>query len=152
MIQKIRNILISLAFVGAVATPLATPALASAAGLANNQIAGGVCAGTSLQNLNFDSGGSTAQCKKTDANQQLNHIIKLVINIFSIVVGVVAVIMIIVGGFKYIVSNGESSAISSAKNTIIYAIIGLIIVALAQFIVHFVLGNVLGAGGVLTLF
>jgi hypothetical protein len=57
-------------------------------------------------------------------------------------VGIIAVLMIIIGGFKYITSGGESSNISGAKNTIIYAIIGLVIVALAQIIVHFVVNKV----------
>ena len=47
--------------------------------------------------------------------------------------------MIIVGGIKYITSGGDSGNISGAKNTIIYAVIGLIIVALAQMLVHYVL-------------
>ena len=49
--------------------------------------------------------------------------------------------MIIVGGLRYITSGGESSNISGAKTTIIYALVGLVIVALAQFIVHFVLNK-----------
>ena len=65
-----------------------------------------------------------------------------IVNILSIVVGVVAVIMIIYGGFRYITSGGESGSVSGAKNTLIYAIVGLVIVALAQFIVHFVLDNI----------
>jgi hypothetical protein len=52
--------------------------------------------------------------------------------------------MIIYGGFRYITSGGESGSISSAKNTILYAIIGLIIVALAQFIVKFILAKATG--------
>ncbi len=47
--------------------------------------------------------------------------------------------MIIVGGLKYITSGGDSGNITSAKNTILYAIVGLIVVALAQIIVRFVL-------------
>jgi hypothetical protein len=50
--------------------------------------------------------------------------------------------MIIFGGFKYITSGGESGNVTSAKNTIIYAVIGLVIVAFAQFIVQFVLGKI----------
>ena len=50
--------------------------------------------------------------------------------------------MIIVGGIRYITSGGDSGNISSAKNTIIYAVIGLIIVALAQILVHYVLSSV----------
>jgi cytochrome bd-type quinol oxidase subunit 2 len=71
----------------------------------------------------------------------LTSLIKKIINIFSVIVGVIAVIMIIIGGLKYITSGGESSNVSGAKNTIIYAIVGLVVVALAQFIVHFVLAN-----------
>ena len=55
------------------------------------------------------------------------------------VILIAAVIMIIWGGFRYVTSGGDSNKVSSAKNTIIYAVIGLIIVALAQFIVKFVL-------------
>ena len=69
---------------------------------------------------------------------QASDLIKLAVNIFSLVVGVIAVIMIIVAGVKYVTSSGESSNVNSAKNTILYAIIGLVIVALAQVIVRFV--------------
>jgi uncharacterized membrane protein YuzA (DUF378 family) len=68
------------------------------------------------------------------------------VNIFSLIVGIVAVIMIIVGGLKYITSGGDSNNVSSAKSTIIYAIIGLVVVALAQFIVQFVLNKVTSSG------
>jgi hypothetical protein len=50
--------------------------------------------------------------------------------------------MIIIGGFQYITSSGDSGKVGTAKNTILYAIIGLVIVALAQFIVRFVLSRV----------
>lgn len=81
-------------------------------------------------------------CNTTTAENQLNRTVRNVTNIFSVVVGIVAVIMIIVGGFKYVTSAGDSSKITSAKNTILYAIIGLVVVALAQVIVRFVLGSV----------
>jgi hypothetical protein len=66
---------------------------------------------------------------------------KKIINIFSVVVGSVSVIMIIIGGFRYIISGGDSSGVSGAKNTILYAIVGLVIVLFAQVIVRFVLSN-----------
>lgn len=71
-----------------------------------------------------------------------SSIIKKVIDIFSIVVGAVSVIMVIIGGFRYIVSAGDSNGVSGAKNTILYAVIGLVIVLFAQIIVRFVLTNV----------
>lgn len=73
------------------------------------------------------------------ASTRVDRTIKLVINIFSLVVGVVSVIMIIIGGLKYITSGGDSGNITGAKNTILYAIIGLVVVALAQVVVKFVL-------------
>ena len=48
-------------------------------------------------------------------------------------------IMIIIGGFKYVTSGGDTNSIASAKNTIIYAIIGIVLAALGQILVHFVL-------------
>lgn len=89
--------------------------------------------------------GSSADCSSQPSNGvAINSVITAVINVLSMVVGVVAVIMIIVGGFKYVTSNGDSSAISSARSTITYAIVGLIIVALAQVIVRFVLAKATG--------
>lgn len=81
-------------------------------------------------------------CNETEANNSVNNIITTVINIFSWIVGIVAVIMIIVGGLKYITSTGDSNSVNGAKNTILYAIIGLVIVASAQIIVKFVLKKV----------
>ncbi len=97
-----------------------------------------LCAGVNLDVTTNCQSGITGQ----DATAKINDLIGDIINIFSIIVGVVSVIMIIYGGFRYITSGGDSSNVSSAKNTILYAIIGLIIVALAQTIVRFILGRV----------
>jgi len=84
--------------------------------------------------------GSNGNCSSTPTGGvKLNTLIKAVVNILSLVVGVAAVIMVIIGGFRYITSGGDSNSVSSAKNTIIYAIVGLVVVALAQTIVQFVL-------------
>jgi multisubunit Na+/H+ antiporter MnhB subunit len=56
------------------------------------------------------------------------------------VLGAIAVIMIVIGGIRYTLSNGESAAITGAKNTILYAVIGLVVALLAYAIVNFVLG------------
>jgi hypothetical protein len=60
-------------------------------------------------------------------------------NLFSAIVGIIAVVMIIVGGLKFIASQGDPTQMNNAKNTLIFAAVGLVIVALAQVIVHFVL-------------
>jgi cytochrome bd-type quinol oxidase subunit 2 len=89
--------------------------------------------------LNVDS---TAGCDISQGTSGINSIITNIVNIFSIIVGIVSVIMIIYGGFRYVTSGGDSGNVSAAKNTIIYAVIGLVVVALAQFIVQFVLDKV----------
>jgi len=71
----------------------------------------------------------------------LNQVIGAVINILSTVVGIAAVVMIIIGGFRYITAAGDSSKITSARNTIIYALVGVVIAALAQVLVKFVLNK-----------
>jgi hypothetical protein len=75
-------------------------------------------------------------------DQSLNSTIRTGLNLFSAIAGVAAVIMLIVGGFRYIVSAGNDTAVSDSKKTILYALIGLVIVSLAQVIVKFVLQNV----------
>ena len=65
-----------------------------------------------------------------------------VINIFLYVVGVVAVIMIIYGGFLFMTSAGDAGKVQKAKNAILYSVIGLAIVVLAYAIVNFVIGKV----------
>lgn len=64
-----------------------------------------------------------------------------VTTILAIVAGIVSVIFIIIGGLKYVTSGGDSSSIASAKSTIIAALIGLVIAALARPIVTFVIGK-----------
>src|SRR5688572_27225172 len=81
-------------------------------------------------------------CTVTTGTDNIDRIITNIVNIFSIIVGIVSVIMIIYGGFRYVTSGGDSGNVSSAKNTIIYAVIGLVVVALAQFIVQFVLDKI----------
>jgi len=63
------------------------------------------------------------------------------VNILSIVVGIAAILMVILSGFKYITSGGEAQKVANAKNSLIYALVGLIIAALAQIMVHFVINQ-----------
>jgi len=71
----------------------------------------------------------------------LNKGIKTVVDVLLFIIGVISVIMIIIGGIKYTTSNGDSAAVTSAKNTILYAVVGIIIAILAYAIVGFVLGQ-----------
>ena len=65
-------------------------------------------------------------------------------NIALYVIGAISVIMLIWGGLRYILSGGDNKKVTDAKNTILYAIIGLIIAVLAFAIVNFVL-NAIGS-------
>lgn len=141
MLKKFRNTLIALAGIGILLSPALVPAVALAQTTTNPILSNGLCSGTNLD----ITGGSTGNgCNNTD-NSGFQNILTNVVNIFSAVVGVIAVVMIIVGGLKYITSGGDSNNISGAKNTIVYALIGIIVVALAQIIVHFVLSRFTGS-------
>ena len=81
-----------------------------------------------------------AGCMTTSGNVE-NKVVN-VINIFLYVVGFVAVVMIIYGGFLYMTSQGDAGKVQKAKNTILYSVIGLAIAVLAYVIVGIVLTNV----------
>jgi hypothetical protein len=67
--------------------------------------------------------------------------IKAVINTALMVLGMIAVLMIVIGGIRYTTSNGESSKIKEAKDTILYSVIGVVVAILSYTIVNFVLGR-----------
>lgn len=92
--------------------------------------------GSACQGIAGQAGG-----KCDTGGKQLNKVLVVIMNILTIVAGVVAVVMIIVSGLKYVTSGGESQAVASAKRSLIYAVVGLVVVALSQFIVKFVLEN-----------
>jgi len=77
----------------------------------------------------------------TGSGPTVDSVIQTVVKIMSLVVGILSVIMIMVGGFKYVTSGGDSGKITSAKSTVVYALIGLVIAALAQTLAKYVLAN-----------
>lgn len=87
-------------------------------------------------------GLSGGNCDGTAAQGAITGILKSVIEILSWIVGIISVIMIIVGGFKYVVSSGDPNGAKSAKNTVVYALVGIVVAALAQVLVRFVLSEV----------
>lgn len=74
----------------------------------------------------------------SEGGSDLASIFRTVANIMLFLVGAVAVIMLIVGGFRYVTSNGDQNSVTSAKNTIMYALIGIIVAFLAFAAVNFV--------------
>lgn len=79
-----------------------------------------------------DSGGSSN-------SGNLGGFIHKIVNILLYILGSVAVIVIVIGGIRYTISSGDQSQMTSAKNTILYAVVGLVIAVLAYAIVNFVL-------------
>lgn len=94
----------------------------------------------------FDAGcdarPNSPVCQQTGgAENKTRDFIQNIITLLLYVLGVIAVIAIIVGGIRYATANGDSSQISSAKNTILYAVVGLVAALLSYAIVNFVLAS-----------
>ena len=79
--------------------------------------------------------------------EALKSNIVTILNAIIGVLGIVAVVVIIIGGVGYMTSSGDAGKVKKAKDTILYGLIGLIIVALSFAIVNFVISNVIGNGG-----
>lgn len=116
--KNIKLTLLSLAAVIGIMT-VATPVYVGAS--AKTEIEGGLRA--------VNDGSST----------DLNVNIRSIVNMMLYVLGAIAVIMIIVGGIRYTTSAGDSGRIKASKDTIMYAVVGLVVALLAFAIVNFVL-------------
>ena len=117
------TIITTLAVLGLVAVPLVPAATTFAADSPVDSIEEGL----------KGAGGS-------DANQDdLKKNIQTVVNVLLFILGAIAVIVIIIGGIRYTTSNGDPGQTKAAKDTILYAVIGLIVAILAYAIVSFVL-------------
>lgn len=124
---------------------IAPPSAVSAQSVKDN-----ICGGTDI-NLgdNEDRCASVDKCAQEKdgvcvaraSENRLNNTVKAIINTLTVIVGVVAIAFIVIAGAKFVASGGDSGKVSSARNTALYAIVGLIIVALAQVIVRFVLSR-----------
>jgi multisubunit Na+/H+ antiporter MnhB subunit len=91
--------------------------------------------------INAANSDTSGNCTRADGSARQCNIgdtINTVTNVLLFVIGTVSVIMIIVGGIRYTTSNGDSSQISAAKNTVLYAVVGLVVALLAYAIVNFV--------------
>lgn len=79
--------------------------------------------------------------KPTGAPEDLNAQIRNITNTMLLIIGVVAVIMLIVGGFRYVLSGGNEKSVGAAKDTILFAVIGIVVALLSYAIVNFILGR-----------
>ncbi|MGK2896507.1 MAG: pilin [Candidatus Saccharimonadales bacterium] len=124
--NRIKTTIITLALaIGLV--PLALPAVADAA-----------CTGTPAACAQQGADAGTTGARNEGS---LTTIIGNITNILLFVVGAVGVIMLIIGGLRYVLSGGDSGQTKAAKDTILYAVVGIIVALLAYAIVNFVLGQ-----------
>ncbi|MDO8336594.1 MAG: hypothetical protein Q7T74_07540 [Candidatus Saccharibacteria bacterium] len=65
-----------------------------------------------------------------------------IINLLLFIAGIIAVVVIVIGGLRYVLSNGDAGAASKARNAILYAVIGLVVAIMAYAIVNFILVNI----------
>lgn len=89
--------------------------------------------GTDQSPCLFGTEGSAACDGKTP-------VFKTITNVLLFIIGAVSVIMLVIGGIRYTISAGDSSAVTGAKNTILYAIVGIVVALLAYAVVNFVIG------------
>ncbi len=136
MLSKIKRVLsvtiLTLAVTTAGAVALALPATAQAIspGQSACEGSGGTWSGTWPN-------GTCMQGPRT-----VSGTIRSIGNAIVFLTGAISVLMIIIGGFRYVTSGGDQGSVTSAKNTILYAVIGLIVSVMAYAIVNFVLRNI----------
>lgn len=126
--HRVKTILLALAIsLGVVAAvPMSVGAL--------DVVNGAACSGQAASN--------PLCAERSGAGNKLNQQIKNITNVILFLLGAVAVIVIIIGGLMYVVSAGDPGKAKTAKDTILYAVIGLVVALFAGAIVNFVVANV----------
>jgi hypothetical protein len=127
-----KRLLVVLASLGIVGL-LAAPGVSAQEGIFE-----GVC--------NEPGASNSPACQDTTGDDPLtgsDGLIIRIINVASVIGGIIAVIIIMWGGFTYITSGGDTGKTNEARNTILYAAIGLVVIVLAQSVISFILTRVL---------
>lgn len=123
--------------------PMVALALSTTAGLVSPVLVN--AAGTAGANCTDVSGGLAGGAGCAQGNGQQSNlfgsggVFQTITNVMLYVIGAISVIMLIIGGIRYVVSGGDSSAVTSAKNTILYAVVGIVVAILAYALVNFVI-------------
>ena len=90
--------------------------------------------------INICSGNeNSVYCKnKNTGETQVNGIIKTIVEVLLTAVGAISIIMIVIGGIMFALSSGDAQKAAKARNTVLYAVVGLIVSIFASAIVNFV--------------
>ncbi len=127
-----------------IAKMLLIPTLA--VGVSGLIVVGAGAADCSLDSENPLKAGQ--QCSKNESQPESvtgeGGVFQTITNVLLFLIGAISVIMIIYGGIRYTISGGDSTAVQSAKNTILYAVVGLIVAILAFAVTNFVIGSFTG--------
>ncbi len=129
---------ISFITLGALLLPLLALALAPQI---HAQSRDDVCQGVGAVTGSADPDTDEATCDLPEGSTSFEAIVRVAINILSGLVGIASVVMVIFGGYKYTTSDGDAGKIAGARQTIIYALVGALFVAVSQVIVLFVLSR-----------
>lgn len=125
--KLVKYMILTLGVIGGIALAIPSPSVGAI------DVFNQACSGT---------GADTAVCKDKDTDN-ISPYITTIVNILLYILGAVSVLVIIISGIYYVISMGDSSAIAKAKNTLLYAVIGLVVALLAYAIVNFVLGGLI---------
>ncbi len=117
-------------------------ALIGIVSLSSTQLA--LAATDPFKNVDCSAGSGSAVCvdKSSGKKDPITSTVQKAVTVVATITGVAAVIVMIVAGISYITSTGDPTKVNNAKNTIIYALIGLIVVILARTIIIFVINRV----------
>ncbi len=89
------------------------------------------------------SGSSSAICKATsDKLFGAGGVWNNILNTLIFITGSISVLMVVIGGLRYTLSGGDQGSVNSAKNTILYAVVGLVLSLMGYAIVNFVLSRI----------
>lgn len=99
--------------------------------------------------VNCSSGSAASSAVCTDkgagsANNPVSQELGKITNIVAFVAGAAAIILLIIGSIRLIISRGDSNAITTARNTVINALIGLAVIVLARFLIVYVINKLTG--------
>jgi multidrug transporter EmrE-like cation transporter len=93
------------------------------------------------------AGAGCAQANGTSNNLfAQGGVFQTVANTLIFLVGAIAVLFLIIGGLRYVISNGDSKAVEGAKNTILYAIVGIVVAVISFALVSFVITSLQKSG------
>lgn len=84
--------------------------------------------------------GGGAGCTST-SGRTVESIVEVGLRIFQMIIGVIALVFVCIAGLKFITSQGNPQEIASAKGTLIYAAVGIVVVAMSEVIIQFVLNR-----------